>query len=80
MAITTLDVEIALKPVIEPSPYIDGEKMIVLSGGGGVHVSTFVSLFATAVDMTAASLHAVDGGTLGYDSHIDDWKTKGYIL
>lgn len=79
MAITSNEIETKLDPIIKPSPYVEGEKVIELSTNSGVNVNTFLAMFSEAVDMTANSLHAIDNGNLGYEKYIDDWKAKGYI-
>lgn len=73
------DIILKLSPIISYSPFGDGKEIINLSNGF-LFVDMFVTLFGNATDMSSQSLHDInDNGNLGYEQHIDDWQSKGYI-
>lgn len=84
MAISQTDVNKVLNSIIIDSPLGDGSKVIVLDNASDgivfVDLNFFTTIFQNSVDMGYASLVAIDGGKLGYQQYLDQWKNKGLIV
>ena len=83
---TTLGAEIDILPALDGNGNPVVQQMLVVGRDAqgtpqqAVSPAAFASMFATAATpITADSLNAIDGGTLGYAAAIAEWQSKGYI-